>query len=93
MKPIKPIINLQARAKKTGVFSQLKTAPSIGLLKSKQESKEKFRQRELARQVELRQKLERAKNAGIDPVAKPAIETKTKQVESTIGFLQRKNLP
>ncbi len=88
--PIKPIINLQARAKKTGMFPQLKTSPSIGLLKSKQASKEKFRQRELARQIEFRQRLERAKNAGVDPQASQHFKVKTRQTEQTIGLLQKK---
>ena len=91
MRPIRPIINLQARAKKTGVFSRLKTGSSVGLLKSKQTSKEKFRKRELARQIEFRQRLERAKNAGVDPEASQSLQVKTKQTEQTISLLQKRD--
>jgi len=90
MKLVKPVINLKARGGSSTKTFRSHLSHTKGLLAHKQNHRQDFYQRELKRQLALRQKLERAKNAGVDSVAKPAVDAKTKQVEQTIGFLQKK---
>ena len=90
---VKPVINLKARSAKSvnSAIGRLKVSTQAGLFASKRQSRDSFYKRDLTRQTSLRQKLERAKNAGVDESVKPTLKAKIKQVENTIGLLQKKS--
>jgi len=86
---IKSVIKLGVWSKSTSNVGRIQSFLGPGLLASKHKHHQDFQQRELSHKIDLRRKLERAKNAGLNQQAKRVLDANIKHLENKIGFLQK----